>query len=131
MTTSKSTMRAVVVVPHQPAKIMDIGTDFADLQRLVGGHIEAAYPFEDAVAIICNEEGKLLRLMPNRALFDEQGRLVDILCGTFAIVGLSEDDFGPLDAALAQKYRQRFEQPEFFTKPLTDPMFGNESKKAS
>ena len=29
-----------------------------DMQEIVGGHIEAIYPFKEQVAIIANEEGK-------------------------------------------------------------------------
>ena len=43
------------------------------LQAAVGGDIQAVYPYEDPVALICNEEGKLLGLPLNRALFDDDG----------------------------------------------------------
>ncbi len=38
------------------------------LQAAVGGDIQAVYPYEDPVALICNEEGKLMGLPLNRAL---------------------------------------------------------------
>ena len=34
------------------------------MQAIVGGQIQALYPWEDSVALICNDEGKLLRLPP-------------------------------------------------------------------
>ena len=44
------------------------------MQQLVGGLIQVLYPFRDAeVALICNDEGKLLGLPFNRALRDERG----------------------------------------------------------
>ena len=48
------------------------------------------------VGIICNEEGKLIGLEPNRVLRDEEGNTVDIIFGTFIVAGLTEDDFGSL-----------------------------------
>ena len=39
------------------------------MQAVVGGNIEALYPFEEAVSIICNEEGKINGLPLNRAVY--------------------------------------------------------------
>ena len=59
------------------------------LQHEVGGCIEAIYPYEDPVALICNEEGKLEGLPLNRALRDEDGDIYDVVAGTFLVVGLT------------------------------------------
>lgn len=45
------------------------------------------------MALICNEEGKLMGLPLNRALFDDDGHIYDIVSGNFLIVGLGEEDF--------------------------------------
>lgn len=66
------------------------------LQQIVGGYIEAVYPFVDPVAIICNEEDKINGLELNRALRDENGKVYDILAGTFLLVGLDEEDIASL-----------------------------------
>src|SRR5699024_6863922 len=42
------------------------------MQELVGGDIEEYMPFEDEVAIICNEEGKIIGLPLNRAIYSEE-----------------------------------------------------------
>ena len=78
--------------------------------------IDAVYPFADPVAIICNDEGKLMGLPLNRALRDEDGQMYDAVAGTFLVVGLGEDDFVSLSPELAQKYEQLFHQPEAFLK---------------
>ena len=39
-----------------------------DLQAMVGGDIEVTYPFEDEVAIILNESGKINGLPLNLSL---------------------------------------------------------------
>ena len=41
------------------------------MQAVVGGNIEEYMPFEDEVAIVCHEEGKLIGLPPNRAIYAE------------------------------------------------------------
>ena len=60
-------------------------------KRQVGGCIEAIYPYEDPVALVCNEEGKLEGLPLNRALRDEDGDIYDVVAGTFMVVGLTDD----------------------------------------
>ena len=107
---------AVVIEPEQKPQIREIDGSLEGLQSLVGGDIQAVYPYADPVAVICNEEGKLMGLPLNRALRDDAGEIYDIVVGTFAVVGLTEDSFGSLDSALAQKYAQLFEQPEQFAK---------------
>lgn len=83
-------------------------------QEMVGGYIEAVYPFRDTVCCICNDEGKLMGLEPNRMLWDEQGDPYDVLCGTFLVTGLGEEDFKSLTQDEIDKYSERFWNPEFF-----------------
>ena len=52
-------MEVVLVEPGKEARIAKIGSDLKSLQAAVGGYIEAAYFFDDPVALICNEEGKV------------------------------------------------------------------------
>ena len=74
----------------------------------------AAYPFSDPVAIVYNDDGKLMGLPLNRALRDEHGEAYDVVAGTFLVVGLDEEDFASLTPELAQKYEKQFRQPEDF-----------------
>ena len=109
-----TTMRVLVVEPGRRPMVKEIETGLEPLQKAVGGLIEAVYPFEEPVAIVCNEEGKLLELPLNRVLLDENGKVYDIIAGTFLVVGLTEDNFGSLDDALLEQFRTRFRQPETF-----------------
>jgi hypothetical protein len=63
---------------------------------------------------VCNEEGKLEGLPLNRAIYGEDGEMVDIIAGTFLVVGLNEDDFAALPDELAVKFGKLFESPEMF-----------------
>lgn len=81
---------------------------------MVGGYIQAVYPFEDPVAIICDEEGKINGAQLNRSLKDDQGRVYDIIAGPFLIAGLTKDDFGSLSKEHQEKYCKMFEHPEMF-----------------
>ena len=95
----------VVTIPHT----------LSAMQEIVGGSIEAIYPFEDSVALVCNDEGKLLNLPLNRAVRDPAtGAVLDIIAGTFFICGLSQDDFVSLPKEQIERYRSLFRHPEVF-----------------
>lgn len=74
---------------------IEVENTLEELQDQVGGYIQVIYPVDNNVGIICNEEGKLMGLCPNRALVSD-GHIVDVLCGDILIVGLTEDDFRSL-----------------------------------
>ena len=40
----------------------------SQMQETVGGLIQAIYPFEDMVAVVCNDEGILLGMPFNRSM---------------------------------------------------------------
>ena len=107
-------MHVLVVEPGLRPYEKEIGDRLPDLQKEIGGMIEVVYPFQDPVALICNEEGKLLGLPLNRALQDENGRTYDVIAGTFLLAGLGDEDFLSLDPNLTEKYKEYFKYPERF-----------------
>ena len=107
-------MNVLVVEPMKRPYLKDIDSGLHSLQREVGGYIEAIYPYEDLVGFVCNEEGKLEGLPLNRAIYKDDGEMLDIIVGTFLIVGLSQDNFAELSDDLAKKYTKLFESPEVF-----------------
>ena len=86
------------------------------MQAAVGGDIQAVYPYEEPVALICNEEGKLTGLPLNRALRDEDGEIYDIVAGKFFLVGLGEDSFTDIAPEHAAKFAEQFKHPEEFAR---------------
>ena len=109
-----SEMQVLLVKPYQYPERTTIPSGLESLQQLVGGFIEVVYPFDDPVAIVCNAEGKINGLPPNRALYDEAGNVADVIAGNFLVVGLGEEDFTSLSDELMQKYEKRFHYPEDF-----------------
>lgn len=85
-------MKVVICEPGQEARIVEIKASLESYQKTVGGYIEAVYPFEDPVALVCNEEGKYNGMKPNRALMTSDGDIYDIVFGTFFICGLGSSD---------------------------------------
>ncbi len=105
---------------YQPKKkrpqVQEIGTDLKDMQEIVGGYIQEYQPFDDAPAIICNEEGKMMGLTLNRAVYSAYGKLSDIVARTFFICNatISSDTFQSLSEEQLEKYEKMFYAPERF-----------------
>ena len=116
MEQEKNTLTVLEIAPGQYPKQAEIDPDLKALQQAVGGNIGASYPFSDPVAIVYNDDGKLMGLPLNRTLRDESGEAYDVVAGTFLVVGLGEEDCASLTPELAQKYEQLFHQPETFLK---------------
>ena len=103
-------MTVLLIKPGMEPEVVDIDSGLESLQEAVGGDIAATCPYEDPVAIICNDNGKIMNLPWNRALCDENGEIYDIIAGNFLIVGLTEEDFGSLSDELIEKYRSLFKK---------------------
>jgi len=118
----KREIRAIVCRPEELAEVEEIGTDLKSMQEVVGGFIEEYMPFtgddprEDDIAIICNEEGKMDRMPPSRAIADEDGQIMDIIAGPFFIcyAPIESETFESLPPDLEEKYLKKFEFPEQF-----------------
>ena len=110
-------MKVLRVRPKHYPEVIDIDCSLESLQKEVKGPIQAVSPWDDEVALICNEEGKLhddCMEKLNRTLDGPYGIPIDIIVGTFLIVGLTEDDFGELLPEFVEKYEKMFHQPRKF-----------------
>ncbi len=106
---SDNPMKILVVEPMKRPYVQEIDGSLESMQKLVGGTIQAVYPFpEDTVALICNDEGKLLNLPYNRFLYDEQKQPYDVICGTFFVVGLGEENFKSLTIQQIRTYSDMY-----------------------
>ena len=131
-------IEVLLVEPGQYARMTTIGSSLEDMQKVVGGYIQEAPFFRDPVTLVCNEEGKISGLPLNRALWDEDGLMYDVIAGTFLVVGLGEEDFVSLSPELAQKYEEEFHQPEAFLPlgrrlmviPVPDESIRSDAEKA-
>jgi len=107
-------IKVLLIKPMKPPEIAEIPSNLKGLQATVGGYIEAIYPYEDPVALVCNEEGKINGLPLNRALRDTDGHIYDIVAGDFFICDVSGEDFGSLSDEQIEKYSDKFKTPERF-----------------
>lgn len=104
----------LVVEPEKKPYAKEISSGLSSLQHEVGGYIQAVYPYEEPVAIICDEEAKLKGSELNRVLRDEDGKIYDVVAGTFLIVGLGEEDFASLTPEHMKQFKEKFDTPEMF-----------------
>lgn len=110
-------MKILVIEPLKAPYVKKIRGDLKSMQAIVGGLIEAIYPFDDPeIALICNDEGKIMGLPYNRALRDEDGRIYDVVAGTFFLCRAPADSENLVGLTEGQvKWgRERFRHLEWF-----------------
>ena len=105
-------IRVLKVAPGERPEIIVLENELSALQRAVSigtdyvGLIEIIQISKD-VCILCNEEGKLNGLKPNRRIGN------DILCGVFYLTGQTKDgDLASLPESAMQVCMKRFAEPE-------------------
>ena len=108
-------MRVLVVEPEHKPEVRDIDDSLKAMQEIVGGLIQPIY-LDDSVALICNDEGKLMNLTANRGLRDKNGQIYDIVFGTFFLCGAhaDSDSFASLTSEQIERYQKQFYTPEMF-----------------
>ena len=108
-------MQVLVIEPERRPKVRDIDGSLKSMQEIVGGLIQPIY-LDDSVALICNDEGKLMNLTANRGLRDKNGQIYDIVFGTFFLCGAhaDSDSFASLTSEQIERYQKQFYTPEMF-----------------
>ena len=100
---NENKIRVLYVQPGKYPEERVIEHTLAAMQALVGGDIEAVYPWEDNACVVCDDEGKLKHKPLNRPLED-----YDVLSGDFFVCGLGEDDFTSLTDEQMKRYEQLY-----------------------
>lgn len=103
-------MKILVVEPGKHPYEKEIESTLKEMQKIVGGRIQALYPFRDEVGVVCNDDGISLQMPFNRKIDEEC-----YIFGTFFLCGLGLEDFTSLPENLMEKYRKRFYSPQFYT----------------
>lgn len=100
-------MNVLVVEPDYAPYEKEIN-GLPEMQATVGGKIQAIYPFEEQVAVVCNDDGIGMGLPFNRSMDHGYGGVF----GTFFVCGLGEEDFTSLTPEQMARYKQKFHQAE-------------------
>ena len=108
----EKTIKVLKIAPHCKPEIITLTNALESLQEAVSegtdsvGLIEII-PLTDTASLLCNEEGKLIGLEPNRRIG------YDVICGTFYVVGEDrEGNLASLSAKDMNYYMNRFSVPE-------------------
>ena len=109
-------LEVLLVEPGQYARMTTIEAGLSSMQEIVGGYIQAVNYFDEPVTLVCNEEGKINGMELNRAIKDENGKMIDIVAGTFFICGVGEENFTSLPPEHRAKFEKMFKKPEAFLK---------------
>lgn len=95
-------IKVLVVEPGDIGRVREIENTLESFKEIVEGYIECIYPWKDII-IVCNEEGKLLNLKPNRFV---KG---DLIVGTFIVAGNdNKGDFRSLTEEELKVYKKLF-----------------------
>lgn len=108
-------LTVLVVEPRKKPYAHQVPARLEAYQALVGGDIEVVYPFDEPVALVCHGEGKLLDLPPNRVLTDAHGVPYDLICGTFFLAGVGEENFTSLTGEQLKRYQEKYSREMVFT----------------
>lgn len=111
---TENSLTVLIVAPGEKPSVVTIPAGLDSLYNQVGEPIQAIYPFEEPVGIVCNDNGKINGMQLNRALRDDENSIYDIVSGTFLVVGLGEEDFCSLTPEQIEKYSEHFAEPEMF-----------------
>lgn len=85
-------MKIVRVDPGKSAVLTEIDGSLKSMQAVVRGLIEVIPMFDGDVVLVCNEEGKLQGLAPNRPVYlPGDDKPYDIIYGTFFLCSVNED----------------------------------------
>ena len=113
-------INVLLIEPGKYPKQIEIEDTLEAMQETVGGYIEEYMPFDDEVAIVCNEEGKMNGAELNRAIYSDDKEILDIIAGKFfiAYAPIESEKFLSMPKELARKYEEKFKYPERFYKSL-------------
>ena len=84
-TLKEAKIKVLALLPLEPPKVIKLDNTLEAMQKFVGGNIECLplYDLGSEFTLVCNDEGKLLELPPNRMLWDG----ADYLAGPGFIAG--------------------------------------------
>ena len=116
MSEERDKIREIVCRTDERAEVVEIDDKLEAMQDVVGGLIQEYMPWEDEVALIVNEEGKVSGLPLNRGIRNQDGRVQDVIAGDFFIcyAPIESERFLSMPQDLEKKYLEMFDLPEMF-----------------
>ena len=112
----KNKISALYVCPNKPPELVLVEPTTPVFRGLLGGPIEEIFPYFEEVMLLCSASAKVERKPPNRALYDGNGNLIDVVAGDFILVGapLTEPGFISLTPEQINRYQALYQTPDQF-----------------
>ena len=98
-------INVLIVEPGEDPRPAAVEDALEVFQQIVGGPIEAGCYLPQRVMLVCNSEGKNMKLMPNRENPTDSG---DFIAGTFLLCGFEGEHFASLTAAQQREFEAYF-----------------------
>ena len=98
-------INVLIVEPGKEPYPSTVTDNLETLQQIVGGSIEAGCYLPHRVMFICNGEGKLMGLPPNRPNPNDSK---DFICGTFLLCSFEGEHFASLTPAQQARFQEYF-----------------------
>lgn len=109
-------MRVLLVCCEKEPRLMNVPHELAELQKLVGGMIEVVEPFDDGIALVCDEnsrsDGK-----PVNCIIDDH---MDI-CGDFFLCGYGDSGLEDMPEEKIFKYSSMLQLSRRTNKESVNP----------
>lgn len=99
-------MRILKCEPGKYPRVVEIPHTLEDMQKVVGGMIQAVYPWEEPVALVCDEEGLLKQYPFNRQINEHLA-----IFGTFFLCGIDGENFSDLPSNLMLRFAYELHDP--------------------
>lgn len=103
-------MRILILEPGKHPRAADIPHSLHQMQAIVGGTIQAVYPWSERAALVCDDEGLLKDYPFNRKIGEHA------IFGTFFICGIDECDFSDLPNHLMLRFAQELHDPQILVR---------------
>lgn len=100
-------MKILIFEPYKYPRKADIPHTLRCMQETVGGDIQAIYPWDDPLALVCDDEALLKDSEFNRFIYPNV-----FIFGTFFLCGIGEEDFTDLSDKLMEKYAEMLRRPQ-------------------
>jgi len=104
-------MRILICEPGKHPRKADVPHELKSLQDIVGGTLQAIYPWNEPVALVCDDEGLLKNYPFNRMIGS-----CNAIMGTFFICGISDEDFSDLSDELMVRFEKELYYPQTLLK---------------
>ena len=99
-------MRILICEPRKHPRVIEIPHTLKAMQDVVGGTIQAIYPWDAPAALVCDDDGRLKGYPFNRLIPPGY-----VIAGTFFVCGVKGEEFTDLSPELMRRFASELFTP--------------------